>query len=1428
MAKRIGRYEIQVELGRGGFGQVFRALDPTMGSMVAIKTLVAGNEPDLPIRFRNEAAAARKLQHRNIVTVYDFGEENGVPYIVMELLEGEDLQQVLARRRPLTALQKIRIMSQVAEGLHYAHQHGVVHRDVKPANIMLLSDDSVKIMDFGIALVTQATGQRLTRQGTTLGTFRYMAPEQFEGTASDVQSDIFSYGLVYYELLTGTYPFDAAEPAGVMYKIMRAQARPIREVCSDCPNGLETVVSRLLEKERELRYQSLEDVQFDIQPILLDLQKTHAAELLVRSKDLAARDQVDAAQALVREILRLDPANTSARELREMLHEQAQQNAVRARVEGLLKTGREKMAQQDYSGAIASFESALHVDRSNPGIQTLMQQARDAMEQVQRARLLLDEAQRALDLRNLTGAYKNATEALQLDPGNSKASVLLETVLREMAVRERERRSQEAISRAKGLLMLQAFDDAISLLLALQPDYPESREISELLTRIRLDKSVHERRQRLMAGIAAAKDLLRNKRLADAIQLLEQLAREFPETAEVRDLLTYAREELAAQQRAEAVKRATEEARAQLDAKEFDRAIETLNKALQLFPGEDSLSYLLQTANSAKASWDRRWALTETLQFGQKLVVEQRYEEAVRRIDGFVSAHGSDPALTDLRKRAQAEWEHQNRIEAMGKLMGEARDLLAKGRPGSATRILQGATAQYPEEPELAALLQVAQTKVLEQQRAEAIDLAVNEAKELTKRLQFDRAEQMIQEALKRYPEDADLTRCLETTRRARFIYQQEQEKQEALQRGIQLHHEGRFADAAGVVASALRAHPNNSDLLALKARIDADWEQRSKAVQRVSDQARALMGQHLLEQAISLLEENLRRFSGEPELTLLLTQVEHQLRARREAEEAQRRERAAQPAQPPPEVPRQPALSPVETLLRRHWWRVALATAAFTILGASIAAVYRWTHPRVSVKPLVAAAPAKTERAPNPIVPEPIKEPATQIPAPVEEPLYDPATEVSITAVVTNVREVPRGNPLSGVHLSLRLKSQAIDAHLGPADFVRQFKIHFAKGDKVKVTGSRVKNADGTGVILVREVSRGQAILSCRGAKGEPSWISGNLATHVVPQPKLGPSDHVSAQLQPPTPPRQSDTVKTVTVAPPSSEHIASATTGQEPGSGKTLPKPAEPPPTPTAPSGAGLQGNQEQVGAKEEREWSALNKDDRRALETFDKEHPTGNHHAEIVDRLRQLTPPQPPVTVTESVSKLKETRPNSDAEAGLLNARGVSAKDRKDYSEAISDFSQAIKLKPDQALYYFNRGGTYFELGRWNEALDDLEKSLTLNPPELKATKWRNEARENLAAGVTKLSSGDPQPSCTQGVLPLYTREANKAGVRPAAIILRFVVDERGRPKLFRVDKPIGYGLDEAAIEVVKTWSCWPGKKDGKRVATEVRKEVPFRFH
>ena len=280
MLGRIGRYELQAELGRGGFGQVYRAHDPIVGRLVAIKVLVATGDPDLLVRFRNEAGAAGKLRHRNIVVIYDFGEHDGLPYLVMELLEGQDLERIISTHQPMSLPQKVDVMRQMVSGLNHAHSRGIVHRDVKPANVMLVGDGTIKIMDFGIALLNQATAARITPQGSLIGTFPYMAPEQFHGEASDPLTDIFALGVTCYKLLTGMHPFIAQEMASLMFNIMSKTPDPIRSLMPDCPEALEMVVSRLLAKDRDSRYQNLEDALFDLEPISVDLRKEQVQYLV--------------------------------------------------------------------------------------------------------------------------------------------------------------------------------------------------------------------------------------------------------------------------------------------------------------------------------------------------------------------------------------------------------------------------------------------------------------------------------------------------------------------------------------------------------------------------------------------------------------------------------------------------------------------------------------------------------------------------------------------------------------------------------------------------------------------------------------------------------------------------------------------------------------------------------------------------------------------------------------------------------------------------------------------------------------------------------------------------------------------------------------------------------------------------------------------
>ncbi len=245
MARLIGKYEIQGEIGKGGFGQVYVARDPVVNRKVAIKLLISTEDPDILGRFRDEAASAGRLRHKNVVTIYDYGEHEGVPFLVMEYLEGRTLEQILRSAEKISLLQKMQIMAQAADGLHCAHQNGIVHRDVKPSNIMVLGDGTVKIMDFGIARALQDDTRR-TRTGLLIGTLSYMCPEQFQCGIADAQADIWAYGVIYYELVTGVHPFQAPDPATLMYRITNVDPPAVQALLPGCPSALVDILNKAL------------------------------------------------------------------------------------------------------------------------------------------------------------------------------------------------------------------------------------------------------------------------------------------------------------------------------------------------------------------------------------------------------------------------------------------------------------------------------------------------------------------------------------------------------------------------------------------------------------------------------------------------------------------------------------------------------------------------------------------------------------------------------------------------------------------------------------------------------------------------------------------------------------------------------------------------------------------------------------------------------------------------------------------------------------------------------------------------------------------------------------------------------------------------------------------------------------------------------
>lgn len=326
-ARRIGRYLITGHIGKGGMGMVYRGLDEGLEREVAVKTLTTEGafDADSRRRFEVEAKAAAHLQHPNIVIVYELGEALDRPFIAMELLPGTDLEALLRSGEELLLAEKLEVVIQVCRGLGYAHDRGIVHRDMKPSNIRILDDGTAKIVDFGIA---KLGGTHLTRTGMIVGTVHYMSPEQVRGGELDGRSDVFSLGVILYELLAGERPFRGEGPTQVLYKIVAEPAPPLDlSKLGEVGPRLQAVVDRALAKNREERYPRADDLADELQAVLDEQLRTSQggpapAERLARARRAVREGRLDEAVEGLQAMVTAHPGSVEARrELRAALRE---------------------------------------------------------------------------------------------------------------------------------------------------------------------------------------------------------------------------------------------------------------------------------------------------------------------------------------------------------------------------------------------------------------------------------------------------------------------------------------------------------------------------------------------------------------------------------------------------------------------------------------------------------------------------------------------------------------------------------------------------------------------------------------------------------------------------------------------------------------------------------------------------------------------------------------------------------------------------------------------------------------------------------------------------------------------------------------------------------------------------------------------------
>ncbi len=872
----IGKYRIEAEIGHGGFGRVYRAFDTTVGRTVAIKILIADKDSDLIARFKREATATGKLKHANIITVYDYGQQDNSPYIVMEYLEGKDLNQALLSRQVMTLLEKTSIMSQVADGLNYAHHFGIVHRDVKPANIMILSDGTAKIMDFGIARVLRDDTTRLTQVGNFLGTLSYMAPEVFRGTDVNHLCDIFSYGVIYYELISGKHPFAADDSARVIYNITSVDPPLLNTLNPDCPPGLAQIIARAMHKDRELRYQSLEDMLFDLMPIRMQLQSVEAQGLIQKAEALIGSGKITEAQTVIKQVMLLDPNNTVVRNLRERINREIQLQAARERCEQLIASGKEQLSSLQHTKALETFEAALRLDPENVEVQSLLEQVRMAARQRERAAALFVQAKRELQADQITDAYRSILECIQYAPENEDAAALLKTIRTAIERRERQRRLDDSLAKVEERIAAAKLEEAEDLLSDLEISYPTAGRVKELLSEVRLQIEQRNRLRRLEEGLDPVRKLLTHGNWKKALAALAHLEKEFPGENEIQSLSAHAQEQLSAQQKTEHIEKILRDSRSANEAQDFERSLDLVKEGLRSHPGEAALEAMLNSTEDLRREYQRKIAIHSAIERTTALAANNNFSAAIAEIDLALSTLESSE-LRELRRQIETKRVEYEHAQAVEKACGSVSEYLDKGLFEEAKVAGQQALVQFPDEPTLSALVGRAESGLAEQLRQSRIKAIHDQAAASAAEGQFTLALEAVRHGIRDFPGDASLT-VLQDRIQAEH---KEHERRQAIAarvltlQGLAEKHE--YAEAIRIGRMALLEFPGETSIKALldtAERLFAE-EELARGISVAQEKARTLASASDYPAALTVLRNSIRELGPVPALQELARSIE-------------------------------------------------------------------------------------------------------------------------------------------------------------------------------------------------------------------------------------------------------------------------------------------------------------------------------------------------------------------------------------------------------------------------------------------------------------------------------------------------------------------------------------------------------------------------
>jgi serine/threonine protein kinase len=825
--ERLGKYLILGELGRGAGGVVYRARDPILNRLVALKTITTGlaEFPDLLQRFYQEAQSAGGLQHPNIVTIFDLGDEQGIPYIAMELLEGESLDQLIGRRTPLPVSLKLTYAMQACRAFDYAHKRGIVHRDIKPDNVMLTKDGTVKVVDFGIARVLETSK---TQTGMLLGTFAYMSPEQYHGEHADARSDIWSFGVLLYELLAYQRPFKGQTPASLMHSICQQEPTRLLDSAPDCPPALEKLIQKVLQKSPDERYQSMEELLLDLDPICKSLQSESVVALVVQARQLSEQGDFSQSRDVLRQALQIDSTNTQARNLLDKVNSELRRSLLRPKLQQQVEKGRALLAEGKTLEAKAEAEIILQLDSTFEPGQAL---SKEVQQEIDRARQLaewMEAAKQRLAQGMLEEAEELLSKILEGESANLQARSLQLQVSHEKAERLKRLRLSEKMQQARGLWTQQNYAECIQLLLELQKEFPDEEEIPRLLETAREDQSNQQRSQ----GLADARSMLASRRYDECKALLSALQKQFPGDEEILELQKKVIDDQRKQRRSQAVA----EARSFLAARRYDDCGAQLNSILKEFPGDEEVLQLQKHVLEDQ----RKQRRTQSVAEARSLFAARRYDDCSSLLNSILKEFPDDQEVLQLQKHVLEDQRKQRMLESLS----EARNLLAAKRYDDCISRLTSLQKEFPEEDDILRLLENALADKAEQQRQQG----VAKARKLLASRKHEDCEALLVGLMKEFPEDDEIPKLLDVVRKERS----EQRKLQGWTEARNLLGSRKYEECMALLARLQSEHPNDNDIARLldTAREDQAEQRKLKSLA----EARGLLTSRNYEACIALL----------------------------------------------------------------------------------------------------------------------------------------------------------------------------------------------------------------------------------------------------------------------------------------------------------------------------------------------------------------------------------------------------------------------------------------------------------------------------------------------------------------------------------------------------------------------------------------------